>query len=59
MFEKKAHPGDHVIDQGDDGDNFYVIDKYVWPFVACLEGANCHGCCSVKKLAQIFQVCHS
>ena len=21
--------GEHVIDQGDDGDNFYVIDKYV------------------------------
>ena len=34
MFEKKVQPGDHVIDQGDDGDNFYVIDKYVWDFVA-------------------------
>ena len=22
-------PGEHVIDQGDDGDNFYVIDRYV------------------------------
>lgn len=22
-------PGEHVIDQGDDGDNFYVIDMYV------------------------------
>ena len=22
----QVHPGDHVIDQGDDGDNFYVID---------------------------------
>lgn len=27
MFERKTQPGDHVIDQGDDGDNFYVIDK--------------------------------
>ena len=27
MFERKVQPGDHVIDQGDDGDNFYVIDK--------------------------------
>lgn len=26
MFERQVHPGDHVIDQGDDGDNFYVID---------------------------------
>lgn len=28
MFERKVEPGDHVIDQGDDGDNFYVIDRY-------------------------------
>lgn len=27
MFEKQVNPGDHVIDQGDDGDNFYVIDS--------------------------------
>lgn len=27
MFEKQVSPGDHVIDQGDDGDNFYVIDS--------------------------------
>jgi len=33
MFERKVQPGDHVIDQGDDGDNFYVIDRYVWHFV--------------------------
>lgn len=24
----QVQPGDHVIDQDDDGDNFYVIDKY-------------------------------
>lgn len=29
MFEKRTQIGDHVIDQGDDGDNFYVIDKWV------------------------------
>lgn len=23
-------PGEHIIDQGDDGDNFYVIDTYVF-----------------------------
>ena len=33
MFERKVQPGDHVIDQGDDGDNFYVIDRYVSHFV--------------------------
>ncbi|XP_060080954.1 cAMP-dependent protein kinase type II regulatory subunit-like [Ylistrum balloti] len=27
MFEKKVEPSEHVIDQGDDGDNFYVIDS--------------------------------
>ncbi|XP_010086399.1 PREDICTED: cAMP-dependent protein kinase type II-beta regulatory subunit-like, partial [Pterocles gutturalis] len=26
MFEKLVEGGEHVIDQGDDGDNFYVID---------------------------------
>ena len=34
MFERKVQPGDHVIDQGDDGDNFYVIDKYVFYFTS-------------------------
>lgn len=27
MFEKKVTPGEHVIQQGDDGDNFYVIER--------------------------------
>lgn len=27
MFEKKVKPQDHVIDQGDDGDNFYVVER--------------------------------
>lgn len=25
MFEKKVQKGDYIIKQGDDGDNFYVI----------------------------------
>lgn len=29
MFEKLIEGGEHVIDQGDDGDNFYVIDRWV------------------------------
>lgn len=29
MFEVLVQPQDHVIDQGDDGDNFYVIERYV------------------------------
>jgi cAMP-dependent protein kinase regulator len=30
MFERKVEPDDHVIDEGDDGDNFYVIDSGVY-----------------------------
>lgn len=28
MFELLVQPREHVIDQGDDGDNFYVIERY-------------------------------
>lgn len=27
MFEKVVKADEHVIDQGDDGDNFYVIER--------------------------------
>lgn len=27
MFERTVENGDYVIRQGDDGDNFYVIDR--------------------------------
>jgi len=27
MFERRVKKGEHVIDQGDDGDNFYVVDS--------------------------------
>lgn len=30
MFERNVTPGDHVIDEGDDGDNFYVIDSGIY-----------------------------
>uniref|UniRef100_A0A3B3UYE0 cAMP-dependent protein kinase type II-alpha regulatory subunit n=1 Tax=Poecilia latipinna TaxID=48699 RepID=A0A3B3UYE0_9TELE len=30
MFELKVQPQEHVIDQGDDGDNFYVIERGVY-----------------------------
>ncbi|XP_026477143.1 cAMP-dependent protein kinase type II regulatory subunit-like [Ctenocephalides felis] len=26
MFEKRVHSGDYIIKQGDDGDNFYVVE---------------------------------
>lgn len=34
MFELLVQPGEHVIDQGDDGDNFYVIERCVC--IACI-----------------------
>lgn len=27
MFEKSVQPGEYIIRQGDDGDNFYVIER--------------------------------
>jgi hypothetical protein len=30
MFEKTVQAGEFIIRQGDDGDNFYVIEKYVY-----------------------------
>lgn len=27
MFEKRSEPGEYIIRQGDDGDNFYVIEN--------------------------------
>ncbi|KAM3832497.1 cAMP-dependent protein kinase type II-beta regulatory subunit isoform 2-T2 [Vipera latastei] len=39
MFEKLVEGGEHVIDQGDDGDNFYVIDRGTYNIVVKCEGA--------------------
>uniref|UniRef100_A0A667X7Y0 cAMP-dependent protein kinase type II-alpha regulatory subunit n=1 Tax=Myripristis murdjan TaxID=586833 RepID=A0A667X7Y0_9TELE len=33
MFELLVQPQEHVIDQGDDGDNFYVIERGVYDIV--------------------------
>ncbi|XP_064543421.1 cAMP-dependent protein kinase type II regulatory subunit isoform X1 [Drosophila montana] len=30
MFERKVLPGDYIIRQGDDGDNFYVIESGIY-----------------------------
>lgn len=38
MFERKVEPGEHVIDQGDDGDNFYVIDAGTYDIFVDIEG---------------------
>ena len=40
MFERKCQVGDHVIDQGDDGDNFYVIDRGIFDIFVKLDGVD-------------------
>lgn len=41
MFELVVQPGEHVIDQGDDGDNFYVIERGVYDILVQKDGAAC------------------
>ncbi|KAJ7329582.1 hypothetical protein JRQ81_015756 [Phrynocephalus forsythii] len=44
MFEKVIEGGEHVIDQGDDGDNFYVIDRGTYDiYVKCDGVGRCVG----------------
>uniref|UniRef100_A0A670JBP9 cAMP-dependent protein kinase type II-alpha regulatory subunit n=1 Tax=Podarcis muralis TaxID=64176 RepID=A0A670JBP9_PODMU len=38
MFEMKVQPQDHVIDQGDDGDNFYVIERGLYDIFVTRDG---------------------
>ncbi|XP_062522952.1 cAMP-dependent protein kinase type II regulatory subunit-like isoform X2 [Corticium candelabrum] len=38
MFERKVTEGEHVIDQGDDGDNFYVVDSGVYDILVSIGG---------------------
>uniref|UniRef100_A0A8C5WMB9 Protein kinase cAMP-dependent type II regulatory subunit beta n=1 Tax=Leptobrachium leishanense TaxID=445787 RepID=A0A8C5WMB9_9ANUR len=38
MFEKLIKCGDHIIDQGDDGDNFYVIDRGTYDIYVKIDG---------------------
>jgi len=40
MFERKSEPGEHIIDQGDDGDNFYVIDRGIYDIFVKIDGAD-------------------
>uniref|UniRef100_A0A8D0GFR7 cAMP-dependent protein kinase type II-alpha regulatory subunit n=1 Tax=Sphenodon punctatus TaxID=8508 RepID=A0A8D0GFR7_SPHPU len=38
MFERKVKPQEHVIDQGDDGDNFYVIERGLYDIFVTRDG---------------------
>jgi len=39
MFERKVEPKDEVITQGDDGDNFYVIESGTYDIYVDVDGA--------------------
>lgn len=39
MFEKICVHGEHIIDQEDDGDNFYVIER--WPVAVISQSLYC------------------
>ncbi|XP_029457139.1 cAMP-dependent protein kinase type II-alpha regulatory subunit [Rhinatrema bivittatum] len=44
MFERRVKPQEHVIDQGDDGDNFYVIERGLYDiFVTRDNQSHCVG----------------
>uniref|UniRef100_A0A8B9IU29 cAMP-dependent protein kinase type II regulatory subunit n=1 Tax=Amazona collaria TaxID=241587 RepID=A0A8B9IU29_9PSIT len=46
MFERKVTPQEHVIDEGDDGDNFYVIERGSHDIVAAKDDqSRCAVCC--------------
>uniref|UniRef100_A0A8B9J177 cAMP-dependent protein kinase type II-alpha regulatory subunit n=1 Tax=Amazona collaria TaxID=241587 RepID=A0A8B9J177_9PSIT len=45
MFERKVTPQEHVIDQGDDGDNFYVIERGSYDIIVAKDAqSRCVGC---------------
>ena len=48
MFEKKTAVDDKVIIQGDDGDNFYVIDKGIYDIYVKIDGTD-------KKVTEVSE----
>ncbi|XP_077428522.1 protein kinase, cAMP-dependent, regulatory, type II, alpha, B [Vanacampus margaritifer] len=40
MFEVQVKPQEHIIDQGDDGDNFYVIERGVYDIMVAKDGVS-------------------
>ncbi|PAA86047.1 hypothetical protein BOX15_Mlig008623g1 [Macrostomum lignano] len=38
MFERRCQPGDRIITQGEDGDNFYVIESGVYDIYVLING---------------------
>jgi len=55
MFERLASPGEYVIRQGDDGDNFYVIDSGVYDVIITTRRATGDGGEPVETSARVLQ----
>ncbi|KAF6216581.1 hypothetical protein GE061_000924 [Apolygus lucorum] len=61
MFEKRVQKGDSIIKQGDDGDNFYVIDSGSFEAYIKVDGADklihtYHGSGSFGELALLYNM---
>uniref|UniRef100_A0A0A9ZB68 cAMP-dependent protein kinase type II regulatory subunit n=1 Tax=Lygus hesperus TaxID=30085 RepID=A0A0A9ZB68_LYGHE len=61
MFEKKVQKGDSIIKQGDDGDNFYVIESGTFEAYIKVDGADklihtYHGSGSFGELALLYNM---
>lgn len=42
MFEKVVEPGEHIIDEGADGDFFYVIETGIYDILKIIDGEQKH-----------------
>ena len=51
-FCVQVEPGDHIIDQGDDGDNFYVIDRCVYQLSVATHDKHTHSAIALKQNVQ-------
>ena len=59
MFERKTIAEEHIIDQGDDGDNFYIIDRGIFDIYVKIDGADkkvCRRFISILVLDFFFSV---
>ena len=55
MFEKFCTEGEHIIDQDDDGDNFYVIERWLTKSLKSTYASNMAAMCSnVLYFTSIF-----
>ena len=63
MFERKITPNEYIIKQGDDGDNFYVVERLVAKNILLYPSLLCNNiyadCNLAKTIINIFLVVHT